>query len=47
MEIQEIGRLREVLNAYGCIYGIDVVDIHMIPEYLRKKILEQGVVWKS
>ena len=43
----DVGEIRDMLNASNMIYKFDVVDLHAIPEEMKKNILQEGIVWKD
>jgi predicted nucleotidyltransferase len=47
LTIFELGRARRVMTEISMVLKIDLVDIWSIPEVLRNKILQKGVIWKN
>ena len=47
LTIVEIAQARNVLDTFPIGQKIDVVDMWSIPDQLKNKILQQGIVWKN
>jgi predicted nucleotidyltransferase len=47
MELREIAKARGVLDGLNLAQMIDVVNMHSIPEDMKKIILHEGVLWKN
>jgi uncharacterized protein len=47
MELREIAKARGVLDGLNLAQMIDVVDMHSIPEDMKKIILHEDVLWKN
>lgn len=40
-------RLREAIEESAVIYAVDLVDLSVVEDGFREKVLREGVVWKS
>jgi len=47
IKLHEMARTRITLENLSVPFEVDIVDMHSIPEELKKVILNEGIVWKS
>jgi len=47
VSIQELARARNTLNNLPFALTVDLVDMHAIPDTLKKVILTEGILWKN
>lgn len=47
MDLSEIAKAKNVLEAVNVIHKVDIVDLQSIPERLRASILKEGIIWKE
>ena len=45
LSIGEIARIKNIIEALNIPQTVDVVDMHSIPQELKKVILTEGVLW--
>ena len=47
LKLRDLARARITLENLPIPFEIDIVDMHSIPEELKKMIIEKGIVWKN
>ena len=47
LSFSQVGEASDTLNALNIPYKMDVVDMHLIPEDMKKMILQDGILWKK
>lgn len=43
----QVGEARDMINEAHILYNVDVVDMHNIPELMKQRIIQEGVLWSD